>query len=78
MVTASAVDQALEFNEFIRIFNQYIIKGQPVASIEPRDAIQTLYEADVDRIIPWLVISGLLLNRPMNKLLQAIDTVFYS
>ena len=68
--TASAVDQALTYDNFIGIFNQYILKNHDQTNIEPRDSLQILYEgSDVERIIPCLVLSGILLNRPMSKIM---------
>ena len=70
VVTASAVDQALTYDNFIGIFNQYIIKNHDQNNIVPREALAVLYEnSDLERIIPCLVLSGILLNRPMNKIL---------
>merc|ERR1711884_325980 len=48
VVTASAVDQAIPYSDFIGIFNQYVIKNQDQRSIEPREALDTLYESSAE------------------------------
>jgi len=62
---------AMAFDAFIGLFNQYVVKSH-AATIEQTDILEALYDGrDNQQIIPWLVFAGVLLNRPIHKLLAA-------
>merc|ERR1711881_1224 len=61
---------SMAFDDFIGLFNQFVVRGG-AGVIENQQVLEDLYNCEEPEIIPWLVLSGLLLNRPIGNVLLA-------